>query len=543
MKELKELKGKSEKRFSNEDWKKSAICHNCGNKGHIKKECPSKKNENSSLRAFSNEKQDRSQKVNSSNSTNKVGVVGMQGCLSRHLSLSVLRKEIFDKISSKTATLNSLEKVGHPVLSANSEPLKVYGKLDLSITIDKLIYDSTVAVADISVDAILGLDFLLKFDGVVDVTKHILKIRDNSISMIRKGHIGCFRVSMADTIHIPPRSEIVTNYNVCIPDKERLPEGASIIEGDDEFLKSEKGLIGKILVSNNEVVPVRLMNLSSQVQVIHSGTVVANLSPVDDVIEGTTYTSKEKAKELNPALQDLFSRSSSTLNVKQNEALKSLLLRNSGLFSKDDKDFGRTDIVKHSINTYSRIPIRQSLRRTPVHWKDHIDQQIDDMLKEDVIEKSSRPWASGVILVRKKDGSFRFCVDYRRLNNATIKDAYPLPKIDETLDHLSGARWFSTLDLSSGYWQVEVDPKDRPKTSFITKKGLNQFKVMPFGLCNAPATFERLMETVLCGLQWETCLIYLDNIIVFSKTFNEMTENLQKVFNRLFSAGLKLKPK
>lgn len=115
---------------------------------------------------------------------------------------------------------------------------------------------------------------------------------------------------MADTIHIPPGSEIVTNCNVCIQDKERLLEGASIIEGDDEFLKSEKGLIGKILVSNNEVVPVRLMNLSSQVQVIHSGTVVANLSPVDDVIEGPTYTSKEKAKEFNPALQDLFDRSS-----------------------------------------------------------------------------------------------------------------------------------------------------------------------------------------------------------------------------------------
>ena len=204
MKELKELKGKSEKRFSNVDRKKSAICHNCGNKGHIKKECRSKKNENSSRRAFSNEKQDRTQKVNPSNSSNKVGVVGDAGMLieasicglgicmlvDTGATLSVLRKEIFDKISSKTTTLNSLEKkVGHPVLSANSEPLKVYGKLDLPITIDKLIYDSTVAVADISVDAILGLDFLLKFDGFVDVTKHILKIRDNSISMIQKGQI------------------------------------------------------------------------------------------------------------------------------------------------------------------------------------------------------------------------------------------------------------------------------------------------------------------------------------------------------------------
>lgn len=125
---------------------------------------------------------------------------------------------------------------------------------------------------------------MLKFDGVVDVTNHTLKIGDNSISMIQKGHIGCFRVSMADTIHTPPRSEIVTNCNVCITDKDRLPKGAGIIEGDDEFLKSKKGLIRKILVFNNESVPVRLMNLSSQVQVIHSGTVVANLSPVDEVI-------------------------------------------------------------------------------------------------------------------------------------------------------------------------------------------------------------------------------------------------------------------
>ena len=134
-------------------------------------------------------------------------------------------------------------------------------------------------------------------------------------------------------------------------------------------------------------------------------------------------------------------------------------------------------------------------------------------------------------------------MDYRQLNDATIKDAYPLPSIDESLDQLSGSCWFSTLDLSSGYWQVEVDPVDRPKTAFITKKGLYQFKVMPFGLCNAPATFERLMETVLCGLQWDICLIYLDDIIVFSKTFEEMTENLQKVFDRLKSAGLKLKAK
>ena len=139
------------------------------------------------------------------------------------------------------------------------------------------------------------------------------------------------------------------------------------------------------------------------------------------------------------------------------------------------------------------------------------------------------------MLVTKKDGGTRLCVDYRRLNDATVKDTYPLPRIDDTLDMLAGKQWFSTLDLASGYWQVSLSQEARVKTAFTTHSGLFQFKVMPFGLCNAPATFERLMERVLQGLQWSRCLVYLDDIISFGSIFSDALDNLTLIFERFNS--------
>jgi hypothetical protein len=146
-----------------------------------------------------------------------------------------------------------------------------------------------------------------------------------------------------------------------------------------------------------------------------------------------------------------------------------------------------------------------------------------------------------VVLVRKKDGEWRFCVDYRRLNAITTKDVYPLPRIDDALSRMEGSRYFTILEMQAGYWQVEVDEQDRVKTAFITADGLFEFKVMPFGLTNAPATFQRMMDVVLAVLKWKICLVYLDDIVVFAPTVTQHLERLESVLQRIGRAGLKLK--
>ena len=132
----------------------------------------------------------------------------------------------------------------------------------------------------------------------------------------------------------------------------------------------------------------------------------------------------------------------------------------------------------------------------------------------------------------------RFCVDYRKLNEVTIKDSYPLPRIDELIDTIGAAKWFTTMDLASGYWQVRVKEKDRPKTAFVTRYGLYEFNVMPFGLTNAPATFQRVMDQVLGRINGQFALVYIDDINVFSGTFEEHLTHLREVFQRIRRAGL-----
>ena len=299
-------------------------------------------------------------------------------------------------------------------------------------------------------------------------------------------------------------------------------------------------------VSSQGDTVIQLMNVTSTPISVYAGEKMSVLSELQEEISANAVKASGNGQPV--AARNAIDKSigvllldTEGLTTGEREKLRSLLQTLGDVISVGDGDLGRTSVLRHKIDTGSALPIRQQSRRLPFHQRGVVKDMIDGMLKQGIIEPSEGAWASPIVLARK-DGSFRFCVDFRRVNDVTKKDVHPLPRIDDALDSLAGAKWFSTLDLACGYWQVEMDPADKEKTSFTTPFGLHQFRVMPFGLSNAPGTFQRLMSLVLSGLCWSTCLVYLDDIIIFSQTVDEHLQRLRDVLQRLKDAGLKIKP-
>ena len=360
-------------------------------------------------------------------------------------------------------------------------------------------------------------------------------------------------VSLIQTIRIPGRMGQFVQATV----KGSYPEDTALMFEPNPTLLSSQGLSSHdavLKVDDDGKVLIPLMNYSPSPTDLEEGAALGSLAPVqlDDSDSPPLATSAssclavqaqgkaEKWEQLRPLLElDM----SSDITDEQKQQLEDLLKENADVFALSNADLGCTTLVKHRIETGEHLPVRQQPYRAPYAHRGQISNLIDDMLAQDVVQPSNSPWASPVVLVPKKDGTSRFCVDYRKLNSVTKKDVYPLPRIDDILDTLGQAHYFTTLDLASGYWQIELDPATREKSAFTTHRGLFEFQRMPFGLCNAPSTFQRLMQVVLAGLEWQCCFVYIDDILVCSRTFEEHLANLREVFSRLRMASLKLKPK
>ena len=229
----------------------------------------------------------------------------------------------------------------------------------------------------------------------------------------------------------------------------------------------------------------------------------------------------------------------------QAEKARSLLKEYHDIFSLEKCHVGHTKAAKHKIvlKDPNTPPFKERFHQIPPPQLDEVHAHLKMMLDAAVIQPSNSPWCNAVVLVRKKDGSLHFCIDFRKLNALTVKDSHPLPHICETLESLAGAAHYSTFNMNSGLWQVPMDEESKQYTAFtLGSMGLYECESMPFGLCNAPPTFQRLMQNCLGELNLTYCLIYLDDVIIFSRTEEEHLERMRVVFDCLCEHGLKLKP-
>lgn len=200
---------------------------------------------------------------------------------------------------------------------------------------------------------------------------------------------------------------------------------------------------------------------------------------------------------------------------------------------------GRTELIHHTIHLSDPTPSRQRPYRVPERLVEPLREEIKVMKELGVIEPSMSEWSSPMVIVPKKDGSLRVCIDFRKLNAQSKFDAYPMPRIDDLLENIGRAQFITTLDLCKGYWQVPLNPESRPYTAFRTPLGLYQFTVLPFGLHGAPATFQRLMDRVLQGCEdWSAA--YLDDVVIYSNSWPEHLQHLQEILKRIEKAGLTL---
>ncbi|RXN37980.1 Retrovirus-related Pol poly from transposon [Labeo rohita] len=422
----------------------------------------------------------------------------------------------------------------------------VLGEVDVPVQVGTQTVSVHFIVADVveGTEDILGHPFLEQARARLDFGSQKIVLFGEQIPYFNpKNKTRVHVVRIARTAVLEAGREYIVPGNAHFREK---VQGNMLLSPTKGFMEKHQVMVARIIIGAqpSHRVPVRLYNPGTVAVKVRKGVIAGILQPADVVQASTAELPPvDSCPTVVPShLQPLYAESTRDLREAEQHELAELLCAYGDVFSTGPTDLGRTNLVQHDIQTRPGPPVKQQPRRMAFEKQQSADEQIQQNLDAGLASPSNSCWASPIVMVRKKDQTYRICVDYRALNERTIKDAYPLPRIQDTLDTLSTAKWFSTLDLASGYWQVELTPQARQAAAFCSRKGLFAWNVMPFGLCNAPATFQRLMDRVLAGIQWEICLVYLDDIIVLGKDVKEMLQRLAQVFERLRQANLKLKP-
>lgn len=504
-----------------------------------------------------------------------VGGVPMEGVVDSGSDITILGGEMFKQI----ATVARLHKKDFKPpdkqpRTYNQQTFHIDGRVELDISFNDRTMKTAVYVKMDAPEQLLLSEGVCRQLGILtyhpDVQpgsrdKRQFKTKSNEVGECK---VPVVRVQLIKDVRLLPNECTIAEAELVGGDVLE-PNHPLLFESDPLVCETTKIRAMETVVLPGQKVYVPMVNGLGFTQRMNEGMEIGTVQPIEVVrpTEGSDMSSiPEKSgnysevRSLNVAdgitnklipagrkkqLKELISQGCS-LQGKDEEQLLSLLEEYHDVFSLEEGERGETNWVEMNIDTGDATPIRQAPRRVPFAVRGEVAQHLQQMQDSGIIQPSSSPWASPIVLVRKKDGTMRFCIDYRKLNAVTKADKFPLPRIDDLLDQLDKAQYFSTLDLAAGYWQIRINDASKEKTAFTTQQGLFEFRVMPFGLTNAPAVFQRLMQSVISGLNPtkgpDFVCVYIDDLLIFSCSLEEHLKHLRLVMDRLRQAKLKLKP-
>ena len=491
-----------------------------------------------------------------------VGGVPMLGVIDTAADISIMGGNVFKKV----ATVAKLRKrdfkpTDKTPYNFDGKPFRLDGKLVLDISFGDRTMKTDVYVKMDATEQVLLSEGVCRQLGIVTYHPDVEAPPPSTPETGAVVSVPAVKVQLVQSVKLPPRPD--QSIIVDVRWERDLVKGPLILEAIPSIKLNHNIHVADTFVSDadaeNGTAKVVLTNCLGFTQCLERGEEIGRVLPIDLVEPGDTspgtvskvttgeqtttgidYDVKQRKEKLRDLLKSELDASP------EGKQLGALLEDYHEVFSVSKEDRGETDLIELNINTGDATPRKYPVRRVPFAVRDEIARNLREMQAANVIQPSTSPWASPVVLVRKKDGTLRFCVDYRGLNSVTKLDQFPLPRIDDLLDQLGKSHYFTTLDLASGYWQIRVDKPSREKTAFITHQGLFEFCVMPFGLTNAPAVFQRLMQRVLRDLKTDEekdfAEVYIDDVLIFSETLEAHLEHIRLVLERLKEAGLKLKP-
>ena len=497
-----------------------------------------------------------------------LGTVGdkkTQCLLDTGAEISCISESFLDRVSLNQVQLVPSEY--QEVLGVGGTKHKILGKFTTDIVISKTKFSATFhVIPGIKYSVILGCDFMQKHRVSFDFEHNFVKLKnknENTVGIkLSRSDAGLARVT--HSINIPPNSR----KDIKVKVSRNKAKGIFLIEPTTSlYNKNLAGAKCLVRIKGRKTV-VSIMNVTNNSIFLPVDTVVGTVTAIDqtDVFEiddkpcsnkpcannkSCNYNSANppscaniNVKEQNDTCQH-FDLSNSDLTPDQKIKMKAFLEKNNDLFSTSLKDIGKTSMYTHSIETQPGMgPVRLPYYKVNPLQMQVIDEEVKKMLESKIIRESNSMWHSPVVLVKKPNNTYRFAVDYRKLNKITLSISHPLPTLETVFDCIgnSQAQFFSTLDLASGFWQVPMDPKTRHKAAFCVPSGIYEFNRMPFGLKNAPMSFQMLMTKVLGKMNWKQALCFIDDILVFSPTFDQHLIDLEHLFQKLRAANLTLKP-